>query len=324
MISDDKACKTRGVFLRKTNALVEGAIMIALLAILTLASIYLPVISLITMFAIPLPIIIHTIRNGWKQGVWMVAASLPVLLLVGQLQALIALPFVFAGLVMGYSYKKKETAQAIASGAIAYVLSIVISYAASIAFFQVDPISVYNETMNEALEASDQIMGALGNGEQAEAQMKMIKETMELLPYLLPAIFVASAVVSSFLTHWIAKPFLKRFAQGVKPLKPFREWMLPRSIIWYYLATIFLYFFPLKRGDFLYSVQINAELILGILLLIQGLSFLFYYCYIKNIPKAVPVIAIVLSVLFPIVLFIVKIIGIADIGFTMRDKLKKL
>ncbi|MGG3622359.1 YybS family protein [Bacillus gobiensis] len=308
----------------KTNALVEGAIMIALLAVLTLASIYLPVISMILIFAIPLPSIIHTIRHGLTQGIWMAVASLPVLLIVGQLQSLIVIPFIIAGVTMGFYYKRKETAYAIASGAIAYVISIVISYAAGILFFQFDPISFYNETMNEAFKASQSLMGAVGNQEQAEAQIKVMKKQMQLLPYLLPTVFAGSAVVSSFITHFIAKPFLKRFASGTPPLKPFREWKLPKSIIWYYLVAIFLYFFPLERGDFLYSVQINAEIILGTLLMIQGLSFVFFYCYMKNIPKAVPIIAVILCFANPFIMYVVKIVGIADIGFTMREKLKKM
>lgn len=298
--------------------------MIALLAVLTLASIYLPIISMILMFAIPLPAIIHTIRNGLKQGIWMAIAGLPVLLIVGQLQAIIAIPFIIAGVSMGFYYKKKETAYAIASGAIAYCFSIVISYAAGIVFFQFDPISLYNETMNEAFRTSQSLMGALGNQEQAEAQIKAMKEQMQLLPYLLPTVFAGSAVVSSFITHFLAKPFLKRFSSGTPPLKPFREWKLPKSIIWYYLATIFLYFFPLERGDFLYSVQINAEIILGTLLLIQGLSFVFFYCFIKKVPKAVPIIAVILCFVSPLIMFVVKIAGIADIGFTIREKLKKM
>ncbi|OBW53312.1 hypothetical protein A9986_20835 [Solibacillus silvestris] len=77
-----------------------------------------------------------------------------------------------------------------------------------------------------------------------------------------------------------------------------------------------------EKGSFLWLVQTSAFQILFILVLIQGFSFLFYYCHEKNISKAVPIFAVVLTVFFPPIGVIVRIIGIADIGFDLREKVK--
>ncbi|MFB8736381.1 DUF2232 domain-containing protein [Bacillus sp. SL00103] len=56
--------------------------------------------------------------------------------------------------------------------------------------------------------------------------------------------------------------------------------------------------------------------------LFRDFLFIFYYCHEKGISKAVPIFAIVLGVLYPPVGVVVRIIGIADIGFDLREKVK--
>nr|MDF9460193.1 DUF2232 domain-containing protein [Bacillus pumilus] len=105
-------------------------------------------------------------------------------------------------------------------------------------------------------------------------------------------------------------------------MKKFKDMRSPKSMVWYYLLTLLLMLIQTEKGDFLWLVQTSAFQILFILVLIQGFSFIFYYCHEKSISKAVPIFAIVLGVLYPPVGVIVRIIGIADIGFDLREKVK--
>ncbi|EFG2693373.1 DUF2232 domain-containing protein, partial [Escherichia coli] len=97
---------------------------------------------------------------------------------------------------------------------------------------------------------------------------------------------------------------------------------LPKSMVWYYLLTLLLMLIQPEKASFLSLVQTSAFQILFILVLIQGFSFIFYYCHEKNISKVVPIFAVVLTILFPPIGVIVRIIGIADIGFDLREKVK--
>ncbi|MEC2164653.1 DUF2232 domain-containing protein, partial [Bacillus velezensis] len=56
--------------MKNTRALIEGAILISIFAIISLLVVYLPLLGAILLFALPLPIILYTIRHGLKPGVW--------------------------------------------------------------------------------------------------------------------------------------------------------------------------------------------------------------------------------------------------------------
>jgi uncharacterized protein YybS (DUF2232 family) len=58
-------------------------------------------------------------------------------------------------------------------------------------------------------------------------------------------------------------------------------------------------------------------------MIIQGLSLVFYYAHAKRMGKALPIIAVVFAVLIPVVLYIIRILGIIDLGFDLRSRFKK-
>jgi len=57
------------------------------------------------------------------------------------------------------------------------------------------------------------------------------------------------------------------------------------------------------------------------LLAFHGLSFVFYISYVKGYPNDVPIVVIVLLFLLPFILYIVRILGIIDLGFDLRKRL---
>ena len=57
--------------------------------------------------------------------------------------------------------------------------------------------------------------------------------------------------------------------------------------------------------------------------LYSRVSVYFFYCREMEMPKAVPVLAIVLGVLFPLILSVYLLLGIIDIGFNIRNKVTR-
>ncbi|ARW33960.1 uncharacterized protein S101441_04445 [Bacillus subtilis subsp. subtilis] len=64
------------------------------------------------------------------------------------------------------------------------------------------------------------------------------------------------------------------------------------------------------------------EFILGFLIFIQGLSFIFFYCHKKQYPKAAAVIAVILGFVHPVFMAAIRILGVLDMGFHIRNKVK--
>ncbi|WP_191559840.1 YybS family protein [Metabacillus idriensis] len=309
--------------MKRVNVLTEGAILLALFTVLTLMTLYLPLIGAFLMVFLPLPFILYSVRHGIKAAVTLMAASILITLLVGSLFALpLSLTYAISGIVMGYFYKKKQTSGALIGGTIAFLISFVVMYAASAAFFQIDPIKEATGSMDETIEMARSMMAAIGQ-EANEAAINQIEEQMKYIGYLIPSVLVSVSFIFALLSHAATIPVLKRLKIQVVPLKPFREWKLPTSIVWYYLIVSFLLFFDLENGTFLFIAVLNLMFVLQVLLVVQGFSFIFFYSYVKKYSKALPVAAIILSLILPILMYIVRILGIIDLAFNLRGRVKK-
>src|SRR5699024_1134402 len=103
---------------------------------------------------------------------------------------------------------------------------------------------------------------------------------------------------------------------------PFNKFNLPVSIIWLYLIALLASLFTNAEDSSTYIVAFNVITLLSALLIIQGFSFLFFYAYLKNWTKVIPFIILGLSVLFPLILmFIMRFIGILDIGLGLKKRM---
>ncbi|MBY4603097.1 MULTISPECIES: YybS family protein [Bacillus] len=309
--------------MKQTRALMEGAILISLFAIITLLVVYVPVIGTILLFALPLPMILYTIRHGLKLGIWMGVVSLPVVFIVGSFTGLIvAFMSACAGIAMGHYFKKKEPGHAIISGALIYMLCIVFYFVISIQFLGINIIDEAMTQYRQSLDIVETVLKQSGNAEQLEKQLKLMEEQLGIVQYLFPTAIVMVGAIFSFLSYLIAKPLLRRFSPDIPNLKPFRELKFPQSVVVLYLMIVILSFLPLEKGQMLYSIALNGEFILGFLIFIQGLSFIFFYCHKKQYPKAAAVIAVILGFIHPIFMAAIRILGVIDMGFNIRNKVK--
>ena len=309
--------------MKRVNVLTEGAILLALFTVLTLMTLYLPLIGAFLMVFLPLPFILYTVRHGIKAAVTLMAASIFITLIVGSLFALpLTLTYALSGIVMGYFYQKRQTAGALIGGTIAFLISFVVMYAASVAFFQIDPIEEATGSMDETIDMAKSMMAAIGQ-EANEAAINQLEEQMKYIGYLIPSLLVSVSFIFAILSHAVTIPVLKRLKIQLVPLKPFREWKLPASIVWYYLIVSFIFFLNLDTGSFLYLAAVNLLFVLQVLLVVQGFSFIFFYSHVKNYSKAIPVTAIILSLILPILMYLVRILGIIDLAFNLRGRVKK-
>ncbi|PRS57910.1 DUF2232 domain-containing protein [Bacillus pumilus] len=314
----------RGEGVKQTKALVEGAIMISIFSVMTLFYLYVPLLSIIFFLAAPIPIILYTIRHGLKKGIAAGAIGIVISFLIGSINGLMTAPILIAvGLGMGVFYSRRQPGNAIITGALIYLFSFLISFVVSVQLFQIDIMSIAKESIEQMIPMLESALKQSGASEQDIAkQLKQFREMKDAALSALPVALLMLVTLTAFVNHWFVKPLIKRFVKDMPALKKFKDMRLPKSMVWYYLLTLLLMLIQTEKGSFLSLVQTSAFQILFILVLIQGFSFIFYYCHEKSISKAVPIFAIVLGVLYPPVSVIVRIIGIADIGFDLREKVK--
>lgn len=298
--------------------------MMSIFSVMMLFYLYVPLLSIIFFLAAPIPIILYTIRHGLKKGIAAGAIGIVISFLIGSMAGLMSAPILIAvGLGMGAFYSRRQPGNAIITGALIYLFSFLISFVVSVQLFQIDIMSIAKESIEQMMPMVESVLKQSGASKKDIAkQIKQFKEMQDMALSALPVALLIAVTLMAFVNHWFVRPLLKRFVSDMPALKKFKDMRLPKSMVWYYLLTLLLMLIQTEKGSFLWLVQTSAFQILFILVLIQGFSFLFYYCHEKNISKAVPIFTVVLTVFFPPIGVIVRIIGIADIGFDLREKVK--
>lgn len=304
--------------------ITEGAVLLAVYVVLLLATLYMPIVGIILPFTLPIPFLIFAMRHEWKYSLILLAtASLLSIVVSSLLTISTAIMFGTTGIVLGMMYKHKKSAlQLLAAGALIYTINLIAIYIISVTFFSYNFIQQSQELITQSIASSEQFMRAAGI-QVNENQLAQMKQLPKIMGYALPSLVIMGSFMMSWLTLIIATPILKRLRFEVQPWPPFREIQMPKSVLYYYVLFLVLaMFIQVQEGSYLYIAILNLNLILPILMTIQGFSFLFLYCYKKEYPKFIPIVVVVLSIFIPFLFSLVSFLGIIDLGFSLRNRLK--
>jgi len=307
---------------KRTNVLTEGAIFVAIYTVFLLITLYVPILSVISIFFLSTPFIIFGIRHGIKQSFVLLLASIVMTFLVGSIVSLpIGLMFSVTGIIMAYFYRQKRQLFALIGGTISLLINFVLDYALSIVFLGVD---LFSDVIQQTKSSVRETLAAFPSmdEEMKKTMMEQMNEQFDLLMNLLPSMFVIVSFMLAVIIHILNIGIIKRLKLNVGTITPFRDWKFPKSIIWYYLITILLMLINLPKESFLNNALYNIVFVLQTVLLIQGFSFIFYFCHVKKLSKAVPVLIVIGTFILPILLYPVRILGIIDLGFNLREKIR--
>lgn len=304
--------------------LTEGAVLLAIYAILLLIFLYLPVIGTLFSLALPLPFIYYVGKYNWKDGSIFFIASLVIGFIVGNIPSLfVTLLYGITGSVLGVClYYAKDRRLTFLFGTLAYILVTLLLLALSLILFDINFINEIATTLREMARESLAIFEALGQEIPPEAQ-DMLFQMISIGLDLIPTILVLISAIQVWLAMMISVPVMKRLGISVPAGQPFREISFPRSLIWYFLIVSILSFIvPLQQGDFLSTVILNFLSLFQIIFSIQGISFMFFFAHRKNLSNTIPIVVTVITVLNPLLLQIVQLLGIIDLGFDLRKRLE--
>ncbi|WP_017756738.1 YybS family protein [Calidifontibacillus oryziterrae] len=305
------------------RSITEGAILAALYSIFLLAVFYLPILGTLFMFILSIPFLIYVVRHSIKKGFLLLIAALFITYIIGSVMALpLTLMFASTGMVMGYIYSLKKSSFAIlAGGSLSFLINFVLLFIITIVFFNINFIEDTKKMMYQSIEAAEKMVTALG--QTTTDQFKLMYESVELISYIVPSGMVMVSVGLAFITQLVGNQILNRIHFSVHPFPPIREWHFPKSMLWYYLIVMILYMIGVEQGTILFTIVINFLIVLEIIMTIQGFSFVFFYSHRNNYSSAIPVIILVVSLLLPFLLSIIRILGIIDLGFDLRKRMKR-
>lgn len=311
--------------MKDTRRLTEGALFLAIFAILLLITLYIPVLGMIVNFFLALPFIMFSAKYDRKSSFIFLVGSILISMIVGTVLAIpIALSYGLTGIVMGdFIREKKSRAAGFIAGSFVFLISLVVEYAAAIVFFQMDFIKETMGMFQESLKQSTAMLEGIGQSPDP-AMLEQFQEGIQMLEVLVPSLFALASFMIVFLIQLASFPIIKRFGIQVANWQPFRKLKLPKSLLWYYIIVLFasIIFNP-EEGNYWYIALVNLSFILQFFMLLQGLSFVFFISYEKDLPKFIPVLITILIFIIPILLYIVRILGIIDLGFDLRKRVEK-
>jgi uncharacterized protein YybS (DUF2232 family) len=312
---------------KNVHRLTEGAVLLAIFAVLLLITLYVPLLGVVSNFFLVLPFIYFSWKNDWKGILVFLVASLMISFIVGNL---LSIPFTFlygtTGIALGYlAQKNKSRTMILTVSSAVFLANILIQYGAAVVLFEFNFMKEATVLMKQSFETSFKMLESMG---QSSDDIDKVKEQMDaalmMIQTLLPSLLVMGSFIMVFIIQLVNFRILKRFGMNLPNWKSFRELVLPKSILWYYLiiAILTLILNP-EEGSFLKTALWNLSYILQLLLVIQGLSLVYFVSHLKGWPKAIPIVTTVFAFLVPLILYIIRILGIIDIGFELRKRLVK-
>ncbi len=222
---------------------------------------------------------------------------------------------------MGYLIREKKSRGVILlAGSFMLLVNIVLCYAVSVAFFHFNIIEKVLVVLNQAMDQSFDTLQSMGKEDDIAKFKTMFEDRLKLIEVLMPSLLLLSSFIIVFFIQLVSMPIIKRFGVNVDGWGKARDVSLPKSFLWYYLITLaaMLLLQP-EEGTYWYWALMNLTYILQYVMVFQGLAFIFYFCDKKGFPKALPILAVVLCLL-PSFLYIVRILGIIDLGFDLRNR----
>ncbi|WP_141555659.1 YybS family protein [Bacillus wiedmannii] len=309
--------------MKNTKFITEGAALLAIYAMLLLISMYVPILGTVVTFALPLPFILLTIRYRLSNAFVIFTAALFITVIVSQPMNLVKTTmFGLIGIVLGYMYKKqKKTVEILMAGTLAYLIGIMLIYVASIKFFNIDLMKQMQNMLNESMAQSEKIVTAAGMPISKE-QKELFAQFNDVLQTLFPSLLVMVSVCFSWITVMISGSVLRKLKHDVIPWPKFKDIQLPKSIVWYYVIFILLStFIKVEPTSYLHMVFSNLYVIFALLLVLQGLTFIAFLAHSKGFTKGVPIISFIVCMFIPMLFPLVTILGIIDLGISLRSKI---
>ncbi|WP_233146989.1 DUF2232 domain-containing protein [Paenibacillus selenitireducens] len=291
----------------------------SVIALLLILSLFTPF-QIVTISFIAIPIVILYATLSVRSFiihmllVWLVAFL--AMGTFGSAAILFAIYFTIPAIVMGRLYRRKSTAISVLfNGTITILIESIIMLFVMNTLLGFN----FNEYLGEAIRTSiDPLQSA--NLMPVGWTPKMTDDLIAMMTSMLPFALIFSSVMIAAVTHAISQRILNRQGVEAAKFKPLREWMLPRSLIWYYfIAVLADMFISPTDTSFVSIVLLNLLPVLKIAFMIQTVCFFFFVAHAKKWNKIIPFLLMIPLFIFPPL----RIIGLMDIAFPIRQSLVK-
>ncbi|WP_240627022.1 DUF2232 domain-containing protein [Staphylococcus microti] len=152
-----------------------------------------------------------------------------------------------------------------------------------------------------------------------QASQEVLNNSVQQLAIQLPGLIVIALALFMFVTLIIICPILRKFKIATPVFRPLYLWQMQRSIFIIY-AIALLVAITTEPATTMNSVSINFQIVLGFLLVIQGLSFIHFACVVNRLHISLSILFVTLGIMFyPLT----RLLGLLDIGLNLKSMINK-
>ncbi|MBE9913653.1 DUF2232 domain-containing protein [Paenibacillus donghaensis] len=247
--------------------------------------------------------------------VWLIA------FIVHPVYLLLAMYFMVPSIVMGWSYKRKNSAlRTLLIGSGTVLAEMLVLLLIGTLFLHFDLSGYVHDIVKMTMSPLKDVGGnnpLISDMVWTPEKMQIVSDmTMQMIPFAM----IISSFMMGVITHSLARPIIESTGYHVPKMKPAREWMLPKSLIWYYLIGVVIEVFARgSHNSFLIMIAANLVPLLHICFMIQAIGFFYFLAYSKKWHPAIPLLIVIPILLFPPM----RIIGILDLAFPLRQYMTK-
>lgn len=297
--------------------------LLAIFSIMLGIAIYVPFSAILFQLFFVLPFLLYAAKHPTKYSLLFFLLAFILSFFIGSvLGVTITILYGITGLIMGYGIQRKETKGNIyIASSIGFLFSLLLVFVVAKVFFQLDFIDEYQQMFKNTVNQYMDTLTALGQAPSTELREQLLGMG-NLIGSIAPTILAGGAFITVLILITVNFPIVKRLKVQVPKFRPFRHVTFPKALVWIYLIVLLSSLFVTDdTNSFFQMVTLNATFLLQFLLVIQGLSFVFFYAHMKRWVKVIPILVVVATIFLPFLLSIVSVLGIIDIGFSLRQRM---
>ncbi|WP_238615198.1 DUF2232 domain-containing protein [Staphylococcus felis] len=283
------------------------------LAVVALAMYFVPLLGIIIAFFATIPGVVLWYRAVQSFGL---AALITIIIatLTGSIFIMTYMIILLSvSAVIGYLLQKRASKERILYMA-TFVASI-LTLAAMMILQSIQKLPYANELLKPYQSAVDQTIQMQNLDTQSQ---EVLNASVEQLAVQMPGLIVITIVLFLIISLIIICPILRKFKVATPVFRPLYLWQVRRSAFAIY-AIALLFGILTEPGTTEHSISLNFQIVLGFLMVIQGLSLIHYVSASKRMPKAVSIIFIIVGIIFyPLT----RLIGLLDLGLNLKRMIK--
>ncbi|MFU0761801.1 YybS family protein [Staphylococcus pasteuri] len=292
------------------KATILGTLVLAIVALVTHV---LPILGLILCLFATIPGVVLWNKSIQSFGISALVTVIITTLLGNTFVLSIMVLVILTSLIIGQLLKERATKERIL-----YVTTVSLSLMTLIGFMLLqvfEKIPRATALVNPVKETVHNVL--LTSGANADYR-QMLEESIRKMTVQLPSYLIIIVFLIVLINLIITFPILRKFKVGTPIFKPLFAWQMNRTLLTIYIIDLICVMFATQPNTF-QSIVLNFEVVLSLVMYIQGISVIHFFGKAKRLPNVVTVILMILGTLLTPMTHIVGLIGVIDLCINLKQ-----